>query len=87
MSELTDRRPSTVFVDELFDELLDYPSSLREEMLVHRCDDPSLQQEVRALLDAADALPAPILRSLRKPCAGWGPVWRCVIPKPRPLRT
>jgi serine/threonine protein kinase len=62
MADLTDHTQSTVFVDELFDELLDYPSSLREEMLVHRCDDPSLQDEVRALLRAADALPAPVVR-------------------------
>ena len=61
MADLTDHPQSTVFVDELFDELLEYPSSLREEMLVHRCDDPSLQDEVRALLRAADALPAPVL--------------------------
>lgn len=59
MKEITFPRPSTVFVDDLFDELLDLSEEAREEALNLRCVDDTLQDEVRALLEAADALSEP----------------------------
>ena len=59
MREPTLPRPSTVFIDDLFDELLDLSEEAREEALVVRCAEGSVQDEVRALLHAADALSQP----------------------------
>ncbi len=51
-------RPGEVFVDELFDELMDLPPDEREAALERRTADDSVRAEVRALLSVAEEPPA-----------------------------
>jgi serine/threonine protein kinase len=52
-------RPAEVFVDELFDDLMDLPADERLAALERRTADESIRNELRALLAIAGDLPVP----------------------------